>query len=151
MSTVERRAHQRQAADFFTVARRFGLEGKPHLPQAGFSRDVSTGGIFFFAQESMEVGDYVSLALYPRTDSVKESAPPKLVASGKVIRVENAPSDALHGRVYGIAVKFDKEPEVVFERYGVASIIRLFPHLPLKAYLRYIPKKSFASTKRRVC
>lgn len=147
MSTVDRRAHQRQPADFFTVVRRFSLEGKPYLPEAGFSRDVSTGGIFFFVQARMEPGERVSLTFYPRTDSVKESTPPKLVASGKVIRVETAPSDALRGRVYGIAVKFDREPEVVFERNGVASIIRLFPHLPSSAYLRRIPRKSFASAK----
>jgi Tfp pilus assembly protein PilZ len=147
MSTIERRSHQRQIADSFTVAERIGGNGDAYLPRAGFMRDVSAGGLFFYAQERMEQGDRVFLTIYPNTGWAKNPAPPKLAVTGKVLRIEKAPEAPTRSEMCGVAIEFDKEPEVVLEEHDIASIILLLSHLPSRAPIHHIRKRASGSEK----
>lgn len=134
MSTTERRKHQRREASFFTVAWRLGEDGEERLPLAGYARDISTGGLFFYTEDSLRLGDRVLLSIYPDSGWKNGEASPKLVARGQVLRVRRVSAPQLPGAMQGVAIKFDRQPEIALEDHDTASLMLLIGRLPKKTF-----------------
>ena len=144
MSTIEKREHPRREASFFTVARRLGEDGEARLPQAGYARDISSGGLFFYTEDSVKQGERVFLAIYPDSDLKHGATSPKLVAQGNVLRVRLASELHLPGEMQGVAVKFDRQPEIVLEDHDIASLMLLTGRLPARSFFSQSAKRTSA-------
>ncbi len=145
MPTIERRKHPRREASFFTVARRLGDDGEARLPQAGYARDISPGGLFFFTQESVSQGERMLLTIYPDSGWKEYETSPKLVAQGRVLRVGRASASHLPGETHGVAVKFDRQPEIALEDHDIASLTLLPERLPAKSLFSHSAKRTSAT------
>ncbi len=146
MPAIEKREYPRREASFFTVARQLGENGEARLPQAGYARDISSGGLFFYTENSVEQGERVLLAIYPDSDLKHGRTSPKLVAQGNVLRVGPASASHLPGEMQGVAVKFDRQPEIVLEDHDIASLMLLTRRLPARSYFSHSARRTFAKT-----
>jgi hypothetical protein len=99
---------------YFTVFNRFGKEPAEPVPQVGYTRDISAGGVYFFTRSDVEQGMDLSLTIHLSRDWEQESYPPKLEGDGKIIRIENDRQDLPVGYINGVAVQFAGKVEVSF-------------------------------------
>jgi len=85
--TCERRKSPRREAHLFTVFRRF-LTKEVGPPQIGYTRNISTEGVYFYTQDKVEKGDEIDLTIHLTSDWAEGGNPPKLEGKGNVLRVE---------------------------------------------------------------
>jgi hypothetical protein len=109
MKIPDKRRHRRTEAQFFTVIRR-PLEGEEaSLPQAGATRDISAGGLFFYTRSKVKESDDIALTIYPNGGWAERGILPKLEAEGTVLRVEHSHKTHLLDDLTGVAVRFTQE------------------------------------------
>jgi len=86
-SLGDQRASARTALHLSGDVKKTGAQGDAHI---AFSRDVSTGGLFFFSYLPAQLGDDVTLRLITPHGGC-------LLFQGRVVRVEQRSPGAAHG------------------------------------------------------
>lgn len=115
MTPSERRKDARMEAHLFTVFRRLPKKKKEAgVPEVGYTRDISVGGVYFYTQSDVKKGERVSLAVHVTSDWAEGGSPPKLEGEGKVLRVERARTGLPPNDLRGVAVQFAQEVAVSF-------------------------------------
>lgn len=72
---------------------------------------------------------------------------PKLVAHGRVVRIGRASAPHLPGEAQGVAVKFDRQPEIVLEDHDIASAMVLMERSSSKTTFSHSSERISASAK----
>ena len=112
--TCERRKYPRREAHLFTVFRRL-LKKEVGAPQIGYTRDISTEGVYFYTQDKVEKGDQIDLTIHLTTDWAEGGNPPKLEGKGNVLRVERTRKPSPLPVSTGVAVRVKERLAISFK------------------------------------
>ncbi len=98
----------------FTVFRRV-QEKEVGFPQVGYTRDISTEGVYFYTQDKLDKGDQIDLMIHLTCDWAEGGSPPKLEGRGNVLRVERTRKHLPLPVSTGIAVHLKQGLAISFE------------------------------------
>ena len=101
-------------ANLFAVFRRFLEQSREHLPEIGYTRDISGNSIFFFTRGKIERGDDILISIHGAFDWAEAKNPPMLEGKGKIVRIERILQTFPPGEVNGVAVALEEELAVCF-------------------------------------
>lgn len=105
VSTERRKEDVRRCVRLFMIFHLLS-PGEKNIPvQVGYTRDISTRGVYFFTTRGPAVGEDIALTVYVPA-SPEQKLPPRLEAKGKVVRVEEAEEQEFHSKLSGVAVKY---------------------------------------------
>jgi hypothetical protein len=76
--------------------------------QVGFTRDISTKGVYFFTPTKPAVGEDIALTIYASA-SPEQELPPRLQTAGEIMRVEEIEERDFHSTLNGVAVKYQEK------------------------------------------
>jgi hypothetical protein len=111
MAFSEKRSCPRREASLFAVFRRLAKNGEA-VPQIGYTRDISSGGAYFYTRSQAKNGDSISMKIHLIPQWNGTEIPPPLEAEGEILRVEKKLTLFPPGRAKGVAVRFTQELDI---------------------------------------
>lgn len=129
------------------MTRRIGENGEACLPQVGYARNISSGGLFFYTEDPAARGERMLFSIYPNGAWAEGETPLKLVAQGQVVRVDRVSAPHLPGEEHRVAVRFDHRPEIVLEDNDIASAMVLMERSSSKTTFSHPSERISASAK----
>jgi hypothetical protein len=99
----ERRKERRIRADYVIAFR--PIEEQANIVKIGYTRNVSSGGMYVYTRAKPPVGERLALKIHIPSDWAEGGDPPNLEGEGGVLRID--PGNGLQSQtVNGMAIQF---------------------------------------------